>query len=677
MHAEFARGVASRRAEWSAPALRPRTRLRVRVGAPVTLATSSLHQPLQLGARGTPTRLVSLPHGQLSMPPKQLSRYYGELASNDVGLIVLGGSVVSAESFGARLNPLFDARFVHGLGRTADAIHEHGSLFVVQLLHLGAQMAAISRPFQPVYAPSSIPTTAESPSALTVDDIARIRREFCAAAARVAEVGADGFELHAAHNYLLHQFLSPGQNERTDAYGGDLRGRARLLTEIAGEIRQTHPEHVLGVRLSFGTVGRFGLSVAEAIELGEFLDQAGLADYLTVSVPSFPHLYVRDESFPPGGMRSVSRALKDRVTCAVNLTQRIDTTYLAEDVISSGDADLVGVARGLLADPSWGSRHRSAGAKARPCVRCMQGCRPDFNVPVTCDVNPSALASRPPVPELTDVVVRRAVVLGGGPAGCEAAVSLANRGVDVVLVDDHAELGGRARLAGTAPFRTTWKEYADYLDAWVRRDARIELRLGRTATAEEVCAFASDVIVAAVGARMLLDDAPVGAITTEELLDCPASGAGKRVLVVDHSGRWDAINAVEVLCASADAVVYVTTRERVGDSIPAQSRASMRRRLRDLENLSLVVAGQVSWDGGPARIEGLGDPLPPEPREYDLTVWSGPLRANAIDEAITSLGVPVWRIGDGLAPRGLGPATREGFAVGDRVAAQHAGTSLA
>ncbi len=642
----------------------------------------ALFRPLEIAAGHVArNRTVALPHGQATLTVPELVRNFAELAANGLGLIVLGATVVAEHSFHATrrddrgLLPIFDPGFAARLGPVADAVHGHGGLVVAQLLHFGAERWGLAPPYAAVAGPSPALSRREGVFAPALDlaDIAELRNAHRASARNVIRAGFDGVELHAAHGYLLNQFLAPARNSRGDGYGGSLRNRSRLHREILSDLRDDHPGRLIGIRLPSGGRDEAGPEAGEILELCGALWQERLIDYITVSVASAPHRYVKDASFPAGGTREATRNILRVVGCPVTATQNIGTPGLAEDMVASGDASMVGLGRALLADPEWVLK--AAAGKAddiRPCLRCMEDCRVYRGQNwVTCKVNPGAL-SLPAVQ--TDISGRAPItgvvgVVGGGPAGCEAALSAAKAGAHVVLYERSAALGGRCRIAGMAPHRAAWRDYVRHLEGRIARSGRIRVRLEAAPDASVLREDGVGLVVAATGARTAVGAvAGLPVVSPERFLDPAGRPGWRRVVVVDETGRWDAVSAAEAAAAAGCEVAMVTRQERVAGRIPPESFEAVIVRLR-AAGVAIHVRAAVETADGVLMCrfrEGRAIPL-----AADGLVWAGPLER----EPVPPSGLPTIQIGDCLAPRGLSFAVKEGVLLGARLARDDAGSS--
>ena len=364
---------------------------------------------------------------------------------------MFGGTAVHPTSrFPARiLIESWDEAVVDSLRVRAEAVHRHGAAMIGQLIHLGREAPGGLTEAIPL-APSALasPRSLVVPREMTAADIREIVEAFGRSAANYEAAGIDGAEVHAAHGYLVAQFLSPASNRRLDAYRGDTpEGRTRFLVEIVEEIRsRCGPDFVVGVRLSADEHTPGGLTLDDTLEIVDALQEAAPVDYLSITTGQRGG-YVKDSSWDEGFALGLSEAVKQIVDVPVIVAGRIRLPGLAERALEAGQADFVAVGRGLLADPEWVAKARAGQAdRIRPCIGIVQDCR-RYAGGVTCTINPrlGREAEWGPLQEDT-AEPRRVVVAGGGPAGLEAARVAAEAGHSVVLL----RAGGRASAASCA-----------------------------------------------------------------------------------------------------------------------------------------------------------------------------------------------------------------------------------
>ncbi|MEV7004994.1 NAD(P)-binding protein [Streptosporangium sp. NPDC051022] len=638
----------------------------------------TLASPILIGRHEVRNRVMCLPHDgafvSRGLPDPEYAAYVARICENDgVGLFVLGGTAVHHNTWhNDRHLRLFDPDIVPPLRRMVLAAQAEGTRFVVQLGHLGREMRS-REPLTPIWGPSeeASPTNGEVPRAMTGDDIAEARAAFVEAARIALLAGADGVEVHAAQGYLLHEFLSPWSNQRTDGYGGALGNRMRLVREILSEIRATLDPPILGMKISCLEEVEGGLTFDDVRNVVTRLGEEGLLDYVTLTVEQGFHNHMRDGGYPQGGLRGHTRELKAITGTPVVVSQRIVDGDVAADLIASGDADMVGVARALIADPAWASKAvRGEHRAIRPCVACAQDCRVSTSVsPIGCAVNPSFAVFEQG--SRLRAVSGRVLVVGGGPAGCTAALRAADAGARVDLYDARPRLGGRIRLAGHAPNRTQFADYADYLEREVEGEAAIVPHLGRTVRPEDFGEAAYDLVVVAVGGAPYVPErvaaAHPGAVTVDALLTGDHVPAGGPYIVIDPNGEWPAANATEFLTECGLETYHVTDRSVLFERIPRESRDFLVRRLEEGPASPFVSARVTRDDAGfvlTSRLSGQRVRVAAEA----TVVWGGAARSNPADlDGWRRVGADVIAVGDAVSVRGLSRAVHEGYLAGSRI----------
>ncbi|MEV4347238.1 FAD-dependent oxidoreductase [Actinoplanes sp. NPDC049596] len=393
-----------------------------------------------------------------------------------------------------------------GLVTLASAVHSAGGLLGVELNHAGRVASPSVSGFQPV-APSVVPFRGVAPRALPTDEVSSLVASFGAAARRCASAGVDVLSLHAAHGYLVHQFMSPRTNRRTDRYADPLT----FASEVLGAIRTAGLPVFLRLSAFEGVDG--GLSAENTLALAARLPLS-MVDVLDISAGCYE---AGEWMVQPGevarGVLAPYAARFRSLGKPVCVAGRIPTAAVAEEILQSGAADLVAVGRAQHADPDW-TRKALAGVAPRPCIACNQGCIDELHTqrPIWCLVNPA------PSPA-SSTPTRRVFVIGGGVAGLEAAHRAASGGHDVVLFEAGPVLGGRFRYAATLPGRPEFARLLDWYAAELER-LGVDVRLSTPADAGAVAAWRPDVVVMACGGAGHLPSIP-GA-TLPRVVDLPA-----------------------------------------------------------------------------------------------------------------------------------------------------------
>src|SRR5688572_29930302 len=461
----------------------------------------SLFRPLELGFLTLPNRiLMGSMHTQLeSRPdgPPRLAAFYAERARGGAALIVTGGfSPNQAGNLGehrAQFSTAEDAAHHRVIPR---AVHEAGGRIVLQLLHSG-RYGYHDR----IVAPSAIKSSINphSPREMTAGEIEATLDDFTAAAELARAAGYDGIELMGSEGYLITQFLALRTNQRRDDWGGTLENRMRFATELVRRTRRAAGERFLIVfRMSALDLVEGGLGAEEIQVLARELEAAG-ADILNTGIGWHEaRIPTIAQAVPRGAFASATRRIKQAVRIPVVASNRINAPEVAEEILARGDADMVSMARALLADPEFSSKAR-AGDRAgiNICIACNQACLDHYFIgqPASCVVNPRAGRETKLVFNRTPLK-KRVAVIGGGPAGLSCAAVAAERGHEVTLFEKAGELGGQFNLAKKIPGKQEFAESVAYYAERLRR-AGAKVVFNRTFTEEDRKQF--DQIVIATG----------------------------------------------------------------------------------------------------------------------------------------------------------------------------------
>lgn len=639
--------------------------------------------PFAIGSMTVRNRLVALPAGtsmvERGVPTHGDLEHFERLAAGGVGMIV-GGAIVVHPTTTLRSRKLVEAYaddVVPALRDKVDAIHRHGARFIGQLVHLGREFIGGESDRPPV-APSAIktPRDAYPPHELTVREIDDIVEGWRVSTANLVEAGLDGVEIHAAHGYLVAQFFSPLTNRRTDAFGGSFDNRMRFAHLVVEAMRSVMPDDfVLGVRLSGEEEIPGGMGIEDCVRIAE--DLAGLGvDYFSITHGTRGK-YVKDSS--NADAVAVPSAARVRAATGVPtlVGQRIRDVATADAVVRAGHADLVGMARALIADPDLPLKSATGRLdEVRGCLGINQDCRA-FDPHLHCAVNAEIGRGRHPAVGVRVATPKQVYVIGGGPAGLEAARVAAGRGHAVTLFEAAPQLGGAVRVAAAAPHRATLIDVVDHLERELKR-LRVDVNLGAAIDAEdlaEIRAMADHVVVATGSRPADLPPASPGSTVVavdDVLLGRVPDVAGRRALVYDEDdGFWPAYNAAEALARAGWRTRLVTPLTALASRIPAESGGPLLGRLATA-GVDLAVGRRLHMaPDGPLLLRGAfgGEPEEIAPA---LVVWHQPrvqvLPAGLADPAGADPALaPVSVIGDSLAPRRIGHAIAEGYRLGAEV----------
>ncbi len=633
-----------------------------------------LFSPLKVGGQELPNRVIMPSMGSnLADPKGQVTQgmldYYAARAAGRPGLMVVEAACVHPS--GRVIERHFmchDSSTLEGMQRLVEVIKPQGVVTILQLIHGGRN--SHPRLVGELLAPSALrgPTSKSTPRAMTRLEIEAMVECFARAAQRAMQAGFDGVEIHAAHEYLVHQFLTPYCNQRQDAYGGDLEGRARFALEVAAAVRrEMGPHKILAFRLSGNDHVRHGMDPAQAAEMAKLLEKAGV-DLISVTggVYETPHMVVPPLPTPPGTHLDAAEVVRQAVKVPVAGVGRINTAAQAEKALER--VDLVACGRAFLADPLWlvkASQGREA--LTRPCIGCNQGCidRVLEGLAITCVANPwlgHEAEEDAMTPARNPVVV---AVVGGGLAGMEAARALGAVGHQVTLFESGPELGGQLLLAAVPPGKDEFLRLVDYYKAALAELPKVEVRLNTKVTADEVCRINPAAVVVATGSEPVMPQLPgVGEapmVSAREVLDGSAQ-VGRRVAVLgggnlgSEVAHYLAARGHEVCIIELGLGIgndlgpgrrYLLRRELGQYKIRRYIRSQVRRLFRDhVSFLHILPDGtRQSTDVGP--LDTFVTALGARPRESLFL---------ALEPKVDA----IYLIGDALSPSRMGDATAEG-----------------
>jgi len=462
-----------------------------------------LFSPLDLGHTTLPNRiLMGSMHTGLedkSSDYDKLAAYFAERARGGVGLMVTGGIAPSIQGwlkpFGGRLSMPWHVARHRKLTRT---VHAEGGKLCMQILHAGRYG------YHPLsVAPSKIksPITPFTPRALSASGVERTIRDFVHCAKLARDAGYDGIEVMGSEGYLINQFLTARTNQRNDAWGGDASKRMRFPLEIVRRTREAvGRDFIIIYRLSMLDLVENGQDWSEIVALAKAIEAAGASIINTgigwheARVPTIV------TSVPRAGFAWVTKKLKGEVSIPLITTNRINMPEVAEQILASGEADMVSMARPLLADPQWALKAKAGRSeRINTCIACNQACLDHVfkNQRASCLLNPRAcheteLRIEPATSR------KKIAVVGAGPAGLACATTLAERGHAVTLIDRASEIGGQfnyaKRIPGKEEFHETLRYFRHRLD-----DTGVTLKLGETANATMLAADGHEEVVVATG----------------------------------------------------------------------------------------------------------------------------------------------------------------------------------
>ena len=462
-----------------------------------------LFAPLDLGHVTLPNRiLMGSMHTGLEDKASdydKLAAYFAERARGGVGLMVTGGIAPSIQGwlkpFGGRLTmPWHKPRH----RKLTDAVHAEGGRICLQILHAGRYG------YHPLsVAPSKIksPITPFTPRALSSRGVERTIHDFVHCAKLAQDAGYDGVEVMGSEGYLINQFIAERTNHRNDAWGGDATRRMRFAIEIVRRTRAAVGRNFIIIyRLSMLDLVEGGQDWSEIVKLAKAIEAAGASIINTgigwheARVPTIV------TSVPRAGFAWVTKKLKGEVAIPLIATNRINMPEVAERILADGEADMVSMARPLLADPAWANKAKAGRSeRINTCIACNQACLDHVfqNKRASCLVNPRACHETELKIEPASVR-KRIAVIGAGPAGMACASTLGERGHTVTLIDKANEIGGQFNYAKQIPGKEEFHETLRYFRHQLS-DTGVDVQLGQTADAASLHAGGYDEVVIATG----------------------------------------------------------------------------------------------------------------------------------------------------------------------------------
>lgn len=660
-----------------------------------------LFTPLEIGNVTVRNRIFISAHskqyGEDNMMGRRHAFYYGERAKGGTGLIVcdmLHIHHTSSSNF-SKACFAYDRKVIPGLKMVTDAVHEHGAKIFAQLVHSGCHGdgGVYDDQWRPVWGVSGIPDVSirEACKEMETEDIQELIDGFAKSAVHSKEGGFDGIELHGAHGYLINQFFSPLFNKRTDKYGGSLEKRMVFAIEVLDAVRKSvGPDFVVGLRISADELIPGGNTINDYKVIAKKLEETGHVDYFNVSSGTYytPYIFTPPMLLPHGFRAYLAAEIKRVVDIPVFTVGRIKDPLLAEKILADGQADMVGMTRAQIADPELANKAKEGRLDdIRPCLGCNQGCisRLYNQRAVTCLGNPAAgreewlgIGTIKPADKRKNVVI-----IGGGPAGMEAARVAAIRKHNVQLFEEKDQLGGQVNLLAKVPIRA---EFADLI-RWQGNQIEklgVKIHLKTHIEADAIKALNPDVVIVATGSTPqrtgFTEALPLRAempgveqenvFSVWDILEDKVDVKGKNVLIIDNNAAHEAYATADYIAEGQGKVQIVTRLYHPGmDLAPVHDIILYYRRLFE-KGVTFIPTHLVKEiKGNKATIYNVYAPTQERTLEnIDIFVLAmGKNPNNALYRELKGTVPELYRIGDCVAPRRTQYAIWDGHMIGRKI----------
>lgn len=652
-----------------------------RLFSPIDLRGHTLRNRIVFGAHTTNMAVEGF-------PTERHAAYYAERAIGGVAMVVVEPMPVHAAAVLTRGNFRHsDDAVIPHFRKVTEAIRQNGAIAIQQLYHIGSH-GDQDNAFHPAWSPSGMPSYHDSDGshAMREPEIEETIDGFVQAARRCRDSGFDGVEVWAAYHGLVDQFWTPWSNRRDDKWGGSLENRTRFSREIITRIRKLcGDDFIIGLAVNDEPDFEIALQREAISEIIERHDREQMIDYVTCGSGSYFdfHKLMPTFLYPEKLGADLAGALKGVVKHAlVTAESHIRTPDNAETVLGEGQADLVSIVRGQIADPHLANKARENRPEdIRGCLSCNQMCwgRRSRDYWISCVVNPSVGREADwNGDRFTPAINRKSVlVVGGGPAGLEAARVAAERGHRVVLAEASSHLGGAFRLAGLQPRRAQVSDLIEWYERQLMK-LQVEIRLNACMDADEVIAEQADEVILATGslppetgfqkAIAHISELPGlshGRVHSAEDVMARQARPGKRVIVLDEGGNWKGCGTAWKLADDGHQVTIITPDPMIGKELQRTAADfPLRQTLARLGVAFVVESAITGWDGSVATVQSFLDGGVTRLEADDLVFATANRAENSLAMELAERNVRFAEIGDGAAPRQAPYAIYDGRKIG-------------
>jgi len=645
-----------------------------------------LFSPIKIGTMTVPNRIYSSPHHPLytdirvGLPNERIINYWVGKARGGVGMI--GTYLTEVHALPER-DVFCRPGAVDAFRMAADAVHRYGAKFICQVAHSGGQGSGAT---VANWAPSAIPVPNSKmewhvPHEMTVNEVKETVAAYARAAAIAKTAGCDGVGIHGAHGYLVSEFMSPYFNRRTDEYGGSLENRMRFPLEIINAVRdEVGEDFVVGMRANAEEFVDGGYTLDDFLQMAPMLAGTGKLDFLNISVGTYisTATVIDPMYFPIDSFVYCAAAVKQVIDIPVIARGRITDPVQAEKILANNQADMVSMVRANIADPDFANKAREGRVDdIRKCLGCNEGCwrRTTTDIVlgvldgITCTMNPAVgREGEPGWGELTPATVKKkVVVVGGGPAGLEAARVAALRGHDVSLYERGTELGGQALIAGRAPGREGFLDLGRYQTNEMKT-LGVDVHLNTEITASTLEELAPDAIVLATGSVPVIPDIP--GVSGENVVEARRVllgdvEVGDTVVILAADDDIQSLSVADFLASQGKKVQVVYRSTEPGSKVEPCTRQAVMQRL---SNSGVQLTGNTWVKAIRGSTVDACDVFTQEDRQITgvgtVVLACGGREDNALYYEVVGKVGEIHLVGDANGVRRINDATRDGAIVG-------------
>ena len=608
--------------------------------------------------------------------------YYEQRAKGGTGLLIVeNASVDSPQGSNGTTQLRIDSdNYIPRLYKLCENVHKHGACIAIQINHAGASAMSSRIGMQPVSA-SDVPSKegGEIPRPLTKEEILNIVRKYAEAARRAQICGFDAVEIHAGHSYLISQFLSPIYNKRTDEFGGSAENRTRFARMILEAVRkQVGPHFPIFLRISADELMEGGNTLEDTLAYLECLEKE--VDVFDVSCGLNGSIqYQIDANYLPDGWRSyMARAVKEKFGKPCIAVGNIRHPQIAEEILAKGDADFIGMGRGLIAEPEWVNKVEYGNeGDLRSCISCNIGCaghRIGLNQPIRCTVNPAVNSGEDYMKHKIKKPCN-VVVIGGGTAGLEAACTAAEVGCTTFLIEKKAELGGLASVISKIPDKKRLGEFPQYLIRRAEKLHNLFVFCNTQATTELVKSLNPDIIVNATGSEPTLppirglhdlvdkEDSHVATVLKmiERIPEYPEHMGGRKVVII--GGGAVGLDVMEFFTERGARVSMVEMLPMIGNGLDPVSRCDIHAKLKKYQVEQMVNTMLQEVRNDRFIVKTPQDEIKELPFDYGficLGMKASTPVLKELEEIFSDTNVEIINIGDSKRARRIIEGTEEG-----------------